>query len=498
MYIADTNNYRVRVVVTQTLCSAGFYSGGTSCLLCAAGTYTSSASAASTCTLCPAGTSSAPGSTTCSYCTNGFYSPTPGLTACIACPTGFASSSGYGATACNNLCARGYRVDSTQSAPGGSVSCVICSPGTYTSVVGATACYYCDRGTYSTSGAVSCTPCPLGTNSSPGASVCGIPPTTSPSASPSASPVYQPVSSPFYPTTSSPPTYSPTVSPSVSSPFYPTTSSPPTRPPTRSPTFPPTFGGGIRPSAAPVAAIGQPVSDSTISYTIQVGSLVNSAANSAGCSSSSKLSTCNVRSAWAYCMSLIHQQSCGNNAVVNCAMVLPSGTTSMISGQYGAMTLSTLTSWAAPCTLTQVSMSVVGSVTGALVALVQGDSTPFAFIDAENLGFLTLTMSDINVLGFGDGTVTFLSAVVVSALQAAVFQRVSFSNNKGYSTGSAVYATHMGPLLFTACSFINNQQVYLPPLDTPKHSDTDYYDTLLILLTLCIVFTNLYSLLCSS
>ena len=237
---------------------------------------------------------------------------------------------------------------------------------------------------------------------------------------------------------------------------------------------------------------------STISYTIQVGNLVDSEVNSDGCSTSSKLSTCNVRSAWAYCMFLINQQSCGNNAVVNCAMVLPSGTTSMMSGTYRALNLSTLTTWAATCTFTQVSLSVVGSVTGGLVALVQGDGTSSAFIDVENVPFLTLTMSDINVVGFGDGTMTFLSAVVVSALQAAVFQRVSFSNNKGYSTGSAVYATHMGPLLFTACSFINNQQVYLPPLDTPKHSDTDYYDTLLILLTLCIVFTNLYSLLCSS
>ena len=271
VFIADTNNYRVRVVVTQTLCSAGFYSGGASCLLCAAGTYTSSTSVASTCTLCPAGTSSAPGSTTCSYCTNGFYSPTPGLTACIACPTGFASSSGYGATACNNLCARGYSVDNTLSVPGGSVSCVICSPGYYTSVVGATACYTCGWDTYSTSGAVSCTPCPSGFTSSPGASVCGIPPTKSPSASPyvsyvyqppvsypyssstspSVSPVYQPVSSPFCPTTSSPPTYSPTVSPS-GSPFYPTISmSPISSPVYVTPSCSPTVSPSISPASGP-------------------------------------------------------------------------------------------------------------------------------------------------------------------------------------------------------------------------------------------------------
>ena len=205
----------------------------------------------------------------------------------------------------------------------------------------------------------------------------------------------------------------------------------------------------------------------TTSYTIQVGNLVDGPANSNSCDPNSKLSTCNVRSAWALCLSLISQWSCGDSNVVSCAVVLPSDTTSVVSsGTYGAMDLSALTSWAAACTLTQVSLSVVGSVIGGPVASIQGDGTSSAFIDAENVAFLTLTMADLSVVGFGDGTMNFLSAVVVNVLQAAVFQRVSFSGNVGYSTGSAVYATSMGPMVFTNCVFMNNQQVLTPPFNT--------------------------------
>ena len=205
----------------------------------------------------------------------------------------------------------------------------------------------------------------------------------------------------------------------------------------------------------------------TTSYTIQVGNFVDGTANSNSCDPNSKLSTCNVRSAWALCLSLISQQSCGNSVVVSCAVVLPSGTTSVVnSGTYGALDLSALTSWATACLLTQVSLSVVGSVIGGPVASIQGDGKSSALIDAENVAFLTFTMSDLSVAGFGDGSATFVSAVVVNKLQAAVFQRVSFHDNVGYATGSAIYATAMGPMVFTNCAFVNNQQVQIHPFNT--------------------------------
>ena len=206
---------------------------------------------------------------------------------------------------------------------------------------------------------------------------------------------------------------------------------------------PPGGGGGPGPPPGPPGGPppGPPPSSGntlpTTSYSVQVGNLMDSDVNTNGCSQSSKLSTCNVRSAWALCLSLIKQQSCGSLAIVKCAVMLPSNTTSMVmSGTYGAMKLTALTSWATTCTLLQVSLSVVSSVTGGLMALVQGDVSSSAFVDAENVRILTLIMSDIKMVGFGDGTVTFLSAVVVNALQSAVFQRMSFYGNVGYSTGS--------------------------------------------------------------
>ena len=229
---------------------------------------------------------------------------------------------------------------------------------------------------------------------------------------------------------------------------------------------------------------------STTSYTILVGGFVDGEVMTDGCSTSSKLSTCNVRSAWAYCISLISQQSCGNNAAVTCTVVLPSNSTSVMNGNYKALNLSTLTSWATSCTLTQVSLSVVGSVTGGLAAWVRGDSSSSAFIDAESVPFLTLTLSDLNIAGFGDGTTNFLSAVVVSALQGSVFQRLSFHDNLGYSTGSAVYGTSMGPMLITACVFINNKQVlYTRSLLISSNSQTK---SIIPFLLLCICTQTQY------
>ena len=173
LYIADI--FRVRAVVTQTYCSAGFYYDGTTgCRLCAAGTYKASSSSATTCTPCPAGASSALGSTTCSYCTNGFYSPVPGSTACISCPIGFASSAGYGARSCDDVCAPGYYSGGGSSSVG-PLSCSACSPGTYSSNIGATSCISCGAGTYSTATAAAfCIPCPPGATSSSGSTACNV------------------------------------------------------------------------------------------------------------------------------------------------------------------------------------------------------------------------------------------------------------------------------------------------------------------------------------
>ena len=90
------------------------------------------------------------------------------------------------------------------------------------------------------------------------------------------------------------------------------------------------------------------------SYTISVGNTHDGTANSNACSTTASLSTCNLRSAWALCMSLVRAVTCPSSASqavsVTCAIVLPtSSSIAFKSGNGGAMTLSALSSWASTC-----------------------------------------------------------------------------------------------------------------------------------------------------
>ena len=135
-------------------CLPGSYSNTTaalSCTLCPAGTFSEAVGAASfsTCVPCAAGSSSSAGSTACAYCPPGQSSNAGGLCSPVSsCLPGFFSFSGV--------------------AP-----CVPCSPGSYSSLVGAQTCNLCPAGTFGsaaglTSAACSgaCSPasaCPPGT-----------------------------------------------------------------------------------------------------------------------------------------------------------------------------------------------------------------------------------------------------------------------------------------------------------------------------------------------
>ena len=89
-------------------------------------------------------------------------------------------------------------------------------------------------------------------------------------------------------------------------------------------------------------------------YTVSVGNTHDGSANSNACSTTTLLSTCNLRSAWALCMSLVRAVACPSSASqavsVTCAIILPtSGSIAFKSGNGGAMTLSALSSWASTC-----------------------------------------------------------------------------------------------------------------------------------------------------
>lgn len=122
LYVADTSNNRVRVVVSSpAACNAGFYcpSGSSASLgsgtACLAGTYcetnTSSPVACRAGRYCLAGCSSSGGSGTCQpgyFCAAG--SSSPNATMCAAgshCPAGSSSSLGAGLCAAGSYCAAG-------------------------------------------------------------------------------------------------------------------------------------------------------------------------------------------------------------------------------------------------------------------------------------------------------------------------------------------------------------------------------------------------------
>ena len=164
-----------------TICPAGSFSGigSSSCSPCPSGTYsaTPGATSNSSCQQCPAGFFSSQNSTRCTACLAGTFSTTPGgtsIASCTLCPAGqFASNAG--SSNCST-CPAGYfsSSGSTQCTicPAGSFSgvnsstCSACPAGTFSTTPGATSnssCTACPAGFFSSQNSTSCSPCPAGT-----------------------------------------------------------------------------------------------------------------------------------------------------------------------------------------------------------------------------------------------------------------------------------------------------------------------------------------------
>ncbi len=145
---------------------------------CAAGTYSNAtgASSFSTCLACSTGTYSMAGSSSCSTCPEGYYSPN--TTSCIACYAG-SYNADSASTTCN-LCPAGKYSNTLGAVSAltcidcplgtfslsGSSMCTLCPPGSYSNVTASSACISCSAGLYSNiAGAISavaCTSCPVG------------------------------------------------------------------------------------------------------------------------------------------------------------------------------------------------------------------------------------------------------------------------------------------------------------------------------------------------
>jgi len=154
-------------------CAPGSFSssitGVSACSLCAAGTFTNSAGSLS-CTICGVGKYAVAGSSFCSSCIPGTYEPNSQSPSCLNCPAGntsassatscFACATGSvavsGAPSCT-MCTAGSYSDVNQDA------CLSCGPGTYSNMSAQTTCKNCAIGYYqSGSGVSACTGCSPG------------------------------------------------------------------------------------------------------------------------------------------------------------------------------------------------------------------------------------------------------------------------------------------------------------------------------------------------
>ena len=164
-------------------------------------------------------------------------------------------------------------------------------------------------------------------------------------------------------------------------------------------------------SYRPEIGVGSATVITTTSYIIHAGSTIDGIADVAACSSSSSvaLTSCNLRSAWALCQSLITAVNCPSlgsqsTLLVTCAIVLPSTSTIQVQKAYGSngLDLSGLSTWAASCQHTQVSLSIASS-TSSRPAIIVGDSSSAPLLNLRDISFVDLTMENITITGFGDG-----------------------------------------------------------------------------------------------
>jgi len=142
---------------TNCTCDYGTYPVQAACSGCAAGSY-KSARGPGACTTCGSGSFStaraAVSNATCLSCAPGTYSITVGAYQCQACQAGFYAS-GVASSACTNCWAGSY-------APVGASVCSMCTAGTFSTTVAATAvstCKMCQLGAWSYANSTACTLC---------------------------------------------------------------------------------------------------------------------------------------------------------------------------------------------------------------------------------------------------------------------------------------------------------------------------------------------------
>lgn len=165
--VPETPGYQITDHPCQ--CNAGYYYA-TSCQKCPAGYYKPDVASVgiTSCLVCTAGTFSLEASGTCTACASGFYS-TAQSSSCLQCSTNSVSEAG----SAECLCMAGYFSPTPDA--GSDLVCYECEAGKYKSNIGSTMemtyeqqipCFLCEAGTYSLKASSSCSLCPIGTYAS--------------------------------------------------------------------------------------------------------------------------------------------------------------------------------------------------------------------------------------------------------------------------------------------------------------------------------------------
>ena len=149
-------------IMSQVYCPAG---SPTTTTLCSAGSYCTSISSQTACSI---GTYSAAGASSCLLCSAGTYASASGLPVCAACAAG-TYQTGTGFTLASDCSACGAGKYGTGTGFTGSASCLACGVGTYQAVTGVSSvagCSACSAGTYGTGTGLTvasdCTACGVG------------------------------------------------------------------------------------------------------------------------------------------------------------------------------------------------------------------------------------------------------------------------------------------------------------------------------------------------
>ena len=229
----------------------------------------------------------------------------------------------------------------------------------------------------------------------------------------------------------------------------------------------------IAPTSAPTAYAYQPTAYYLqlhpvvkINYDILVGNIHDGPASSSACSTIALLSTCNLRSAWALCMTLIHAVTCPSSArqalLVTCNVTLPSSSSiAFNSGHGGAMDLSAVSSWASTCDYALVSLSISTKTTASLPKAktnITGDGTSTSLFYLDSIPLVRFSMRNVVVMGFGNGSTAFLGAIYLHSLLGASFgPDVQFGpHNVGYNTAGALVVYSLSSLHVWNSIFIGN------------------------------------------